>query len=409
MRSLQHSLQNSVMIKTLYECCGWSADEPILCDEGVLVKLHVNSELTFNCPHCGSPLCLHTKKVINVLDLPTCGRTTILETEVPQGYCVGCKKHHTLRPSTFHPRMGYTLRLMREISDCMIHSPASLLAKKYAISEKTIRRIDCAVLEMDTPPSTRDNLDAILIDEKYLGSKLGFISTIINASTGEPLYMARGRNGDCLRPFFESLTPKQKKSIVLLGIDRSNAYRAITLEYLPHLKVCFDAFHLVSNMNKVVDDTRRSLSRKRDEALKKRVTGMRYILLKAPDKLDQDGKRRLQELPCCNMPLYKVYTMREQFRAVFKQDSENGALLSLMRWIAMAVQSKVKPLINFARGISSCFNEVINGIRYKINSAKIESFNAGIKRIQSKCCGIYNIDYLFLKTRQIFFLRLQRN
>ena len=33
------------MIKSLYECCGWSADEPILCDEGVLVKLHVNSEL----------------------------------------------------------------------------------------------------------------------------------------------------------------------------------------------------------------------------------------------------------------------------------------------------------------------------------------------------------------------------
>ena len=409
MHSLQHSLQNSVMIKSLYECSGWSADEPILCDEGVLVKLHVNSELAFNCPRCGCPLCMHTNKVINVLDLPTCSRTTILETEVPQGYCLGCKKYHTLRPSTFHPRMGYTLRLMREISNCMIHSPASALAEKYAISERTIRRIDHAVLEMDTPPSTKDKLSGILIDEKYLGSKQGFISTILDASTGEPLYMARGRNGDCLRPFFKSLTPEQKESILFLGIDRSNAYRAIALEYLPHLKVCFDAFHLVSNMNKVVDDTRRTLFPKKDEASKKQVTGMRYILLKAPDKLDKDGKRRLQELLCRNIPLYKVYTMREQFRAVFKQKSENGALWSLIRWIAMAVQSKVKPLISFARGISSCFNEVINGIRYKINSAKIESFNAGIKRIQSKCCGICNINYLFLKTRQIFFLRLQRN
>ena len=162
-------------------------------------------------------------------------------------------------------------------------------------------------------------------------------------------------------------------------------------------------------MNKVVDKTRRSLFKEGDEASIKRATGMRYIRLKAPDKLDQDGKRRLQELLCYNIPLYKVYTMREQFRAVFKQDSENGALLSLIRWISMAVQSKVKPLINFTRGISCCFKEVLNGIRHKINSAKIESFNAGIKRIQSKCCGICNIDYLFLKTRQIFFLRLQRN
>ena len=77
---------------------------------------------------------------------------------------------------------------------------------------------------MDTPPGTKDNLDAILIDEKYLGSKLGFISTILEASTGEPPCMARGRNGDCLRTFFESLTPKQKESILFLSIDRSNAY-----------------------------------------------------------------------------------------------------------------------------------------------------------------------------------------
>lgn len=60
----------------------------------------------------------------------------------------------------------------------------------------------------------------------------------------------------------------------------------------------------------------------------------------------------------------------------------------------------------YERGV---FNGVINGIRYKINSAKIESFHAGIKRIQSKHFVIYNIDYLFLKTRQIFFLPPQRN
>ena len=39
---------------------------------------------------------MHTKKVIIILDLLTCGRTTILETEVLQGYCVGCKKNITL-------------------------------------------------------------------------------------------------------------------------------------------------------------------------------------------------------------------------------------------------------------------------------------------------------------------------
>ncbi|MBQ9095155.1 MAG: transposase, partial [Akkermansia sp.] len=52
--------------------------------------------------------------------------------------------------------------------------------------------------------------------------------------------------------------------------------------------------------------------------------------------------------------------------------------------------------------------EIINGIRYKINSAKIESANAMIKRIQSKACGIFDVEYLFLKLRQIYYIRLQK-
>ena len=54
------------------------------------------------------------------------------------------------------------------------------------------------------------------------------------------------------------------------------------------------------------------------------------------------------------------------------------------------------------------FNEVINGIRYRINSARIESANAAIKRIQAKACGLFDVRYLFLKLRQVYFLRLQR-
>lgn len=50
----------------------------------------------------------------------------------------------------------------------------------------------------------------------------------------------------------------------------------------------------------------------------------------------------------------------------------------------MCMKSKVKTLRNFAKKISEQFNDVINGIRYKINSVRIESANAAIKRIQAK-------------------------
>ena len=87
---------------------------------------------------------------------------------------------------------------------------------------------------------------------------------------------------------------------------------------------------------------------------------------------------------------------------------ENTATLRLILWIKMCLNSKVKQLIHFAKGISSKFNVIINGIRYKIKSEKIEAANAMIKRIQSKACGIFDVEYLFLKLLQIYYLRLQK-
>ena len=97
--------------------------------------------------------------------------------------------------------------------------------------------------------------------------------------------------------------------------------------------------------------------------------------------------------------------LKEQFRAIFRQREENAAMLGLIDWIRMATASKVKRLVDFALGIRNKFNEIINSFRYHINSARIESMNAEINRIQARCCGLFDLRYLFLKLRQSYFLR----
>jgi len=94
------------------------------------------------------------------------------------------------------------------------------------------------------------------------------------------------------------------------------------------------------------------------------------------------------------------------FRGVFWAKDENEAILRPLRWIRMCMGSKAAPLIRIAKGIRDKSNEIINGVRYGINSARIESANAAIKRIQAKACGLSDAEYLFLKLRQIYFLRL---
>ena len=139
------------------------------------------------------------------------------------------------------------------------------------------------------------------------------------------------------------------------------------------------------------------------------MKGKRYILLRGRENISQDAKATLRELSVLNRDLYIGYLLKEQFRQVFQTKEVNTATLRLIPWIKMCMKSNVKILRNFARKISEQFNEVMNGIRYRINSAHIESTNAAIKRIQAKACCLFDLRYLFLKLRQVYFLRLQRN
>ena len=143
-------------------------------------------------------------------------------------------------------------------------------------------------------------------------------------------------------------------------------------------------------------------------SLEQFMKGKRYVLLRGRENISQDARATLKEQSILNRDLYIGYLLKEQFRQVFQTREENTATLRLILWIKMCMNSKVKILRSFARKIREQFNEVINGIRYRINSARIESANAAIKRIQAKACGLFDVRYLFLKLRQVYFLRLQR-
>lgn len=396
------------MIKKLYKQEGWTATSAIVRHNCVEVKLSIDHRYNFCCTKCHSVLKTHSVREICVRDLPIADKDVTLYVDTMQGFCVCCNRYITLRPEICHPSYGYTWRLMRLLSRFLVHTSARLLEDEYTICYTTILRIDKEVLENDIPKPMMKDVQGVLIDEKHLGASQGFVTMCLNAATGEPLEIVKGKDSRCPDAFFNRFDEKEKSKIKYLGIDRSNAYRAAAVRHIPHIKVCYDAYHLVSNMNEVLDKIRRFTMKHPSYSFEQFMKGKRYVLLRGREKLAQDAKATLKELSNLNRDLYIDYLLKEQFRQIFQTREVNTATLRLILWIKMCMKSKVKILRNFARKISEQFNEVMNGIRYKINSARIESENAAIKRIQAKACGLFDVRYLFLKLRQIYFLRLQR-
>lgn len=391
-----------LMFNSIYKHKGWIVESTQYCHDSLKVRISVDSYARFLCHRCGRRGHIHSVRRTYVKDMSCIGVDVEIEQETPQIRCPKCGRFHTVRPDFVHPSMGFTWRFMNHISSLLVYVPTRKLAEMHGIAPSTVLRIDKEVLRSQLPPPKLDSIEAILVDEKYLGPSYGFITLVVNARTGEPLHIAKGKDGAALKSFFDLLTDKQKQSILYLGIDRANAYRAATLKHLPWVKVCYDAYHLVSNMNEVVDKVRQIEMQHPTEALRRRLAGKRYNLLRAKENLDADAKQELEELLAFNQKINTTYVLKEPFRTVFSQCSENSAILQLSHRIKMAVVSGVKQVENFAHGIADKFNEVINGIRYSINSGRIESANAGIERIQSKCCGLFDIDYLFMKMRQMY-------
>ena len=231
-----------------------------------------------------------------------------------------------------------------------------------------------------------------------------FVTLVVNARSGESLYMAPGKERTALDGFFKSLSAEQRLSIHCIGIDRRNAYRVSALANIPDIHICYDPYHLIANMNAVVDKMRRAAIRGASYEDLQLLKDSRYILLKSPESLDATGEATPRELMARNRKLHTAYALKEELRAVFRQRHEHVATWSMIRWVRMAIASTISRIMQFARGVAKALPDVLNTIRCRMNSAKIESMNVSIQRIVSKSCGLQDVPDLFAKLRQRFLL-----
>ncbi len=96
---------------------------------------------------------------------------------------------------------------------CQLYVPARKLPEMYGVAHSSIQRTDREVPSTKLPHPQLNGIEGILVDEKYLGPSHGFVTLVPNARTGEPLHMARGRDGKALESFFNLLADRQKRSI----------------------------------------------------------------------------------------------------------------------------------------------------------------------------------------------------
>lgn len=387
-------------INEILPIAGWSAYEVEYTPSDITIKYKFEDISFLLCPKTRKPtLAPHQSYHIRVRDLPLGEKHTTLDIEVLECWCYECNKFHSIRPDELHYSMLMTWRFMWTLCWMSKEGSVSDIAEQFNISKSSVRRADKAVLEIIDYNTNLplDNLEVIVVDEKYLGRRLKFITVVTNIS-GEILFLGEGKGKATLKSFFDTLNKQQKAGIKIVCADRSNAYTKAVKECLPHAEICFDRFHIVKNAHDCLTSVRRSEFKKKDLESKE-LKRSKCILLMNPDKLNEQGKEKLERLLAVNANIGKAYILKESLRVMYHLDDKIAAETHLDSWIRMALESGLKPFVRLAKRLSATKREVLNYFQYHVTSGIIESINSKISKIQFKMRGIVDLKHLYLRLR----------
>jgi transposase len=372
----------------------WSASQAV-----VLLRRdgRIQKEKCSTCGHNMTPLRNNERYV---QDIPLGGLNVRLKFISKQMRCLQCNQIETITPPGISPNAQATDRLKRHVSHLCRYMPTNKVPEFVAISHDSARRWDKEVLMKTLPAPKLDDIRALLIDEKSIGKGHNYLTVVLNADTGETLFIGEGKRKETLNTFFKSLTIKQRASIQCVGIDRSGSYQSSVKAYLPAADIVYDKFHIVSNYNDVIDNIRRREWREAEEEDKTFIKGQRFNLFKNPDNLTDSNKSDLQALLSMNEDLNQAYILKDMLKQLWTYTYKACASKFLDKWIALAKETEISELITFARGLDRARDGLLSYCQHRITSAKIEAFNGVIKRIVSKACGYNDMEYLYLKIRQ---------
>jgi transposase len=114
-------------------------------------------------------------------------------------------------------------------------------------------------------------------------------------------------------------------------------------------------------------------------------------LLKKPSNLNDDQAATLRKLKRRGGDVWRAYTLKEAFRAIFAGDLAPEAVEELIdRWISRASRSRLPAFVKAAKTIRKFRNGLLAAIKLGINNGRAEGLNNVVRLIFRRARGFHS-------------------
>ncbi len=343
----------------------------------------------FPCPECGEPRPVYDTTERTWRHLDFFQHQAYLTARVPRSNCPKCGVKQVAVPWA-RPDSGFTLLFEALVLQMAREMPVSAAAGLASISPNTIWRmldhyVGQAVRQQDITGVT-----AVGIDEcsKQKGQK--YITTFCDLDKSRVIYVADGRESKTVDEFAGHIESKglAPEKITQVCADMWPAYLSGVEKNLPDASVTYDRYHVMTYVNKAVDEVRRQEA-KANSVLK----DTRYLWLKNPENLTEKQRIKLKSIKEQDLETVRAYSIRLAIQKLWEFDNLKAAREYLDRCLSWASHSKLKPMVELAQFIRRHEDGILRSLRSRITNGIVEGINSKIKTALKRAYGFKSFDY----------------
>ena len=280
------------------------------------------------------------------------------------------------------------------------------VASYFSLSWSTVKDIHKRYLHKQLGPINLSDVKLLAMDEFAIQKGHRYATVIVEPTRKRVLWVGRGRSRASIRPFFELLGKQGCKRIKAVAMDMSASFEREIELHCPQAEIVYDLFHVVAKYGREVVDRVRvdEANRLRDDKpARKIIKGSRWLLLRNYENIEKDeDKVRLNELLQANESLMTVYVMKDDLKSLWDFKCSDIAENFWKQWYDRAMQSRIEPLMKFARRLSSYISGIISHCRWPLHTSLLEGINNKIKVIKRMAYGYRDDEYFFLRIRAAF-------
>jgi transposase len=296
-------------------------------------------------------------------------------------------------------RSGFTTDFEDVAAFLATKTDKTTIARFLRIDWDTVGRICQRVVADELDADRLAGLVHIGVDEISWRKHHKYLTLVTNHTTGKIVWGRAGKDTATLDGFFDELGQDRAAQIEAVSMDMGPAFaKSVRAQgHAPQATICIDPFHAVKLVGEALDTERRQawneLRHGGDPDAARKFKGARWALLKRPDNLTDEQAATLRKLKRRGGDVWRAYTLKEAFRAIFAGDLTTDQVTELIdRWISRASRSRLPAFVKAAATIRKFRDGLLAAIRLGINNGRAEGLNNVVRLIIHRARGFHSAD-----------------